>query len=199
MRFPAEKMIMSKKHHHSTAASSAEEIAAAQEAEDAAPEIQQEPAPEQPDYYEKYVRLSADFENFRKRTEREKAAFLSYGKKEFVEKLLPAYEVLLREQKKMQKDEADETCAAQTKSLRDGLNMVLGEFAKAFRSEGVEKMDVVGKPYDPQTAEAIAVIPAGAGQDGIVLEEVQMGFSMDGKVLRPARVVVGKAQEEVQN
>ena len=61
-----------------------------------AAEVENKPAEEQPDYYEKYVRLSADFENFRRRTEREKAAFLAYGKKDFVEKLLPAYEVLLR-------------------------------------------------------------------------------------------------------
>lgn len=156
--------------------------------------VQEAPAADQPDYYEKYVRLSADFDNFRKRTEREKAALLAYGKKDFVEKLLPAYEVLLREQKKMQKQ--PQGAGAQTKSLLDGLNMVLGEMSKAFESEGVKKMDVVDKPYDPQTAEAIAVIPAKAEQDGMVLEEVQMGFMMDGKVLRPARVVVGKAQEE---
>ena len=56
---------------------------------DQEPEIEVKPAEEQPDYYEKYVRLSADFENFRRRTEREKAAFLAYGKKDFVEKLLP--------------------------------------------------------------------------------------------------------------
>ena len=191
---------MSKKHHHTHAQEVAEEIpaqAAEETAEVAAEETAESAQVQQPDYYEKYVRLSADFENFRKRTEREKAAFLAYGKKDFVEKLLPAYEVLLREQKKMQQAPAQDAGTAQTKSLREGLNMVLGEFAKAFESEGIKKMDVVGKPYDPQTAEVIAVIPAKEEQDGIVLEEVQMGFYMDGKVLRPARVVVGKMQEAV--
>ena len=182
---------MSKKHHHHE---EGQEVVEEQLQEEKPQEIaSQEPAPEQPDYYEKYVRLSADFENFRKRTEREKAAFLAYGKKDFVEKLLPAYEVLLRQEKNLEKDakKADE-------SLVGGIKMVLGELKKAFESEGVKKMDVVGKPYDPQTAEAIAVIPAKPEQDGLVLEEVQMGFMMDDKVLRPARVVVGKAQEEVQ-
>lgn len=169
------------------------------------PEIQagadQEPRqeaaqPAQPDYYDKYVRLSADFENFRKRTEREKAAFLAYGKKDFVEKLLPAYEVLLRQQAKMDKEEPSEQCAAEMKSFRDGMKMVLGELDKAFKAEGVEKMDVLDKPYDPMTQEAIATLPSSSKQDGMVLEEVQMGFMMDGKVLRPARVVVGKAGEE---
>ncbi len=187
---------MSKKHHHHT-----DGLTEQEEQElpvDAQPQTpQEEPAP-QPDYYEKYVRLSADFENFRKRTEREKAALLAYGKKDFVEKLLPAYEVMLRQQAQMQKEESDEKCSAQVQSLRAGLNMVLGELKKAFTAERIEKLDVVGKPYDPQTSEAIALIPAPADQDGQVLEEVQMGFSMEGKILRPARVVVGKAEEEAK-
>ncbi len=187
---------MSKKHHHHT-----DGLTEQEEQElpvDAQPQTpQEEPAP-QPDYYEKYVRLSADFENFRKRTEREKAALLAYGKKDFVEKLLPAYEVMLRQQAQMQKEEADEKCSAQVQSLCAGLNMVLGELKKAFTAERIEKLDVVGKPYDPQTSEAIALIPAPADQDGQVLEEVQMGFSMEGKILRPARVVVGKAEEEAK-
>ena len=178
---------MSKKHRHAAQEVPQEEVV--QEEETAL----EQPAEQEPDYYEKYVRLSADFENFRKRTEREKAAFLAYGKKDFVEKLLPAYEVLLRQEKNLEK----ETEKADT-SLVGGIKMVLGELKKAFESEGVKKMDVVGKPYDPQTAEAIAVIPASPEQDGIVLEEMQMGFTMNDKVLRPARVVVGKAQQEAQ-
>ena len=179
---------MSKKHHHQEP----QEEVAQEEIEEQPQEVAEEKsAEEQPDYYEKYVRLSADFENFRKRTEREKAAFLAYGKKDFVEKLLPAYEVLLRQEKNL-----DKTDAQSTENLVGGIKMVLGELTKAFKNEGVEKMDVVGKPYDPQIAEAIAIIPASPEQDGVVLEEVQMGFMMDGKVLRPARVVVGKTQEE---
>ena len=165
---------------------------------DQEPQTENNPAeaPAQPDYYEKYVRLSADFENFRRRTEREKAALLAYGKKDFVEKLLPAYEVLLRQQAKMQKQTISQECAEEMKNLSGGIQMVLGELDKAFKSEGIEKMDVVDTPYDPMTQECIATIPSSAKQDGMVLEEVQMGFMMDGKVLRPARVVVGKAGEE---
>ncbi len=179
---------MSKKHHHEEK----QEEVLEEPLQDAAEEPEESTATDEPDYYEKYVRLSADFDNFRKRTEREKAALLAYGKKDFVEKLLPAYEVLLRQQANLEKAEgADE-------NIVGGIKMVLGELNKAFKSEGVEKMEVIGKPYDPQTAEAIAVIPASAEQDGQVLEEVQMGFIMDGKVLRPARVVVGKGPEETE-
>jgi len=159
-------------------------------------ETQATPAEDQPDYYEKYVRLSADFENFRRRTEREKAAFLAYGKKDFVEKLLPAYEVLLRQQAQMEKQTVSDECAAEVKSLLGGIKMVLGELDKAFKAEGIEKMDVIDTPYDPMKEECIATIPSSSKQDGMVLEEVQMGFMMDGKVLRPAREVEGKAGEE---
>ena len=98
----------------------------------------------------------------------------------------------------MQKETADKKLSGEMKSLLDGLNMVLGEMDKAFKAEGIQRLDCVGKPYDAQTAEAIAVIPAKPEQDGVVLEEVQMGFMMDGKILRPARVVVGKAEEEAK-
>ncbi len=175
------------KHHHQQH----QEEVLEEEVQETAPEPEETPAADEPDYYEKYVRLSADFDNFRKRTEREKAALLAYGKKDFVEKLLPAYEVLLRQEANL----ANTTQKAD-QNIVGGIKMVLGELNKAFKSEGIEKMEVVGKAYDPQVAEAIAVIPAKAEQDGLVLEEVQMGFMMDGKVLRPARVVVGKGPAE---
>lgn len=188
---------MSKKHHQH-AAEEAQETAQPEtaEAEVTAEASAQPEQPAQPDYYERFVRLSADFENYRKRTEREKVSFLAYGKKQFAEKLLPAYEVMLRQRAKMEKEKPSGECEGELKSLRDGMNMLVGELEKAFKAEGVEHIDVLDKPYDPQTAEAIAMIPSSAEQDGFVLEEVQMGFTMDGQVLRPARVVVGKSGEE---
>ena len=158
---------------------------------------QETPAAEQkPDYYDRYVRLSADFENFRKRTEREKAALIEYGKKDFAQKLLPAYEVMLREREKMEKDEAAHQCEGEAKSLRDGMRLILGELEKIFKAEGIVRMDVKNKPYDPDTQEVVAMIPAKPELAGLVIDEVQMGFLMDGKVLRPARVGVG--QESAQ-
>ena len=158
---------------------------------------QENPAPaEHPDYYDKFVRLSADFENFRKRTEREKASFLAYGKKEFAEKLLPSYEVLLRQLVEMDKKEEEGQMSAELKAVKTGLKMVFGEMEKAFKAEGIEHMDVLDKPYDPATQEVVAMIPSSGDQDGLVLQEVQMGFTMDGKVLRPARVIVGQHAED---
>lgn len=143
------------------------------------------------DYYEQFVRLSADFENFRKRTEREKAAFISYGKKALAEKLLPSYEILLKQAGQLSKEGK-----AELKNIVSGIQMILGEMEKAFHSEGIEKMDVLNKPYDPTTQEVVAMVPTDKEKDGLVVQEVQMGFMLDGKVLRPARVMVGQHTEK---
>lgn len=193
---------MSKKHQHKHggAEEAAEELDEKDLPEVSEPEIEVQPEDEsvqekKPDYYEQLVRLSADFDNYRKRTEREKASFLAYGKKQFAEKLLPAYEVLLRQRAELAKEEDKGECTASLKAVKDGLNMVFTELEKAFKAEGIERMDVLDKPYDPATQEVVAMIPSSEDQDGLVLQEVQMGFMMDGKVLRPARVIVGQHAE----
>ena len=193
---------MSKKHQHKHGAPEAagQELDERELPEVYEPEIEVKPedepaAEKKPDYYEQLVRLSADFDNYRKRTEREKAAFLAYGKKEFAEKLLPAYEVLLRQRAELAKDQDAGECSASLKAVKDGLNMVFAELEKAFKAEGIEHMDVLDKPYDPAAQEVVAMIPSSEDQDGLVLQEVQMGFTIDGKVLRPARVIVGQHAE----
>lgn len=191
------------KHGAEAAAEEKDEERDLPEVEEAQAQAQpQEPEPEEAPakdeknkYYDQLVRLSADFENYRKRTEREKASFLAYGKKQFAEKLLPAYEVLLRQREELAKKQNNEECSASLKAVKDGLNMVFTELEKAFKAEGIEHMDVLDKPYDPATQEVVAMIPSSEAQDGMVLQEVQMGFTMDGKVLRPARVIVGQHAE----
>ena len=182
---------MSKKKHEKEVLEEVEQGSTDETAEPA-----QETQEQTPNYYEQYVRLSADFENFRKRTEREKAALLAYGKKEFVLKMLPMYEVLLRQQKNLQPVK-EEKVSPEIKSLQDGMRMILTELDKAFKAEGIVKMDVLKKPYDPATEEVIATVPSSAEDDGLVVDEIQMGFMMDGQVLRPARVVVGQHTEEI--
>ena len=169
----------------------AEEQLAEEQAQEAACEKETAPAQtEEPDYRDQYVRLYAEFDNYRKRTEREKAALIAYGKKDFALKMLPMYEVLLRQQKSLQDKEQD------PKALQDGMRMILSELNKAFSAEGIQKMDVLDKPYNPGTQEVVATIPAPADKDGLVIDEVKMGFMMQGQVLRPASVVVGQAKEE---
>ena len=182
---------MSKKHHKHTD-EACEQTMPHEQAEAVETVTEENVQPAQPDYREQYVRLYAEFENFRKRTEREKASFLSYGKKQLAEKLLPSYEILLHQAEKWSKQKAD----GETKSILEGVNLILAEMQKAFASEGIVRMDVINKPYDPTTEEAVGMIPVPAEQDGLVIQEVQMGFMLDGNVLRPARVLVGQHTEE---
>ena len=174
-----------------------EELAEEQPTQEQAEEAVCENAPEEPaktdepNYRDQYVRLYAEFDNFRKRTEREKAALIAYGKKDFALKMLPMYEVLLRQQKNLQENKEQDP-----KALQDGMRMILTELNKAFSAEGIQKMDVLDKPYNPETQEVVATIPAPADKDGLVIDEVKMGFMMQGQVLRPASVVVGQAKEE---
>ena len=171
-----------------------EEQLAEEQAEETACETEPEESPaktEEPNYRDQYVRLYAEFDNYRKRTEREKAALIAYGKKDFALKMLPMYEVLLRQQKLLQDGKEQDPNA-----LQDGMRMILSELNKAFSAEGIQKMDVLDKPYNPDTQEVVASIPAPADKDGLVIDEVKMGFMMNGQVLRPASVVVGQAKEE---
>ena len=177
-----------KKHNPGYEELAEEQLAEEQAEETACEEAVPEPTPE-PDYRDQYVRLYAEFDNYRKRTEREKAALIAYGKKDFALKMLPMYEVLLRQQKTLQDQEQD------PKALQDGMRMILTELSKAFMAEGIQQMDVLNKPYDPATQEVVATIPAPADKDGLVIDEVKMGFMMQGQVLRPAGVVVGQAKE----
>ena len=180
------------KKHQTEYEELAEEQAAEEQAEEMACKTEEIPAePQEPDYRDQYVRLYAEFDNYRKRTEREKAALIAYGKKDFALKMLPMYEVLLRQQKELQDNKTQDPTA-----LQAGMRMILTELDKAFHAEGIQKMDVLNKPYDPATQEVVAMIPAPADKDGLVLDEVKMGFMMNGQVLRPANVVVGQAKEE---
>lgn len=190
---------MSKKHKHAEQSAELDERDRTQEQAPQTQEALQEEVPSEEkksDYYDQLVRLSADFDNYRKRTEREKASYLAYGKKQFAEKLLPSYEVLLRQYAKMEEADGKQAAGGELQSVKDGMRLIVAEMEKAFRSEGIERMDVLNKPYDPASQEAVAMVPCAAEQDGLVLQEVQMGFLMDGKVLRPARVIVGRHAED---
>lgn len=152
----------------------------------------QSPA-EQPDYYDQLLRLKADFENYRKRTEREKAELINYGAAGTIAQFLPLYDTMLKAKEQIKKHKDGDA-----KVLKDGLEMVFKEMGKVFEAAGVKPMDVMGKPFDPMEQEVLTTLPCEPAQDNHVVEEVQKGFTLNGKVLRPARVCVGKAPEETE-
>ena len=162
------------------------------QAETAAAEnpAQGEAPPAKEDYFDQLLRLQADFENYRKRTEREKPMFIQFGKGEVIKKLLPLYDTLLKARAEVNKKETD------TQHIKQGLNMIFEEFEKFFKSEGVEMVDCKGKPYDPMTQEVVTTMPCEPEKEGLVTEEICKGVKHCGQTLRPAQVIVGKKKEE---
>jgi len=148
-----------------------------------------------PDYYTQLLCLKADFENYRKRIEKERPEFVKFGKAEILLRLLPLYDLLVQAHLhvvKLQTQGKDEP--GQTQEIVKGLEMIFKEFNKVFEGEGIRPMEVVGKPYDPMASEIIGIDEGDAENDGLVTAEFQKGFYYGSKVLRPAKVKIAKAK-----
>jgi len=140
------------------------------------------------DYYNQLLRLQADFENYRKRLEKEKPELIKWGKAEILLKLLPLYDMLLSAHAHIntarENGGGDETLK--------GLEMIFKEFSKVFEAEGLRAMEPVGKPYDPMASEILGLVEGNEENDGLVVEELQKGFYYGEKILRPARVKIAR-------
>ena len=140
-------------------------------------------------YLDQLLRLQADFENYRKRTEKEKPLLISFGKAEVLKSLLPMYDNLLKAKGEFNKEGAD------LKHLKHGLSMILEEVEKSFKAQGLKVLDGVGKPYNPMTQEVVTTVPSPSKDDGKVLQELVKAVELDGKIIRPAQVVVCKCAD----
>ena len=132
--------------------------------------------------YNKFLYAMADFENYKKRIERQLGDIALAGKKSVLTKILPVLDNLERA---VSFEDSD--------GLRDGLQATLRMFETALAGEGVKGVSLKGMPFDPRLAEAIATQPAPEGVDeGTVLDEAHKAYTMGDEVLRPAQVVVAK-------
>jgi molecular chaperone GrpE len=140
------------------------------------------------DYFCQLQRLQADFENYRKRVEKERPGLINYGKAEILLKLLPLYDLLLAAHAHINgaKEEAG------SEDVLKGLEMIFKEFTKVFEAEGIRPMEPVGKPYDPMASEILGVEDGTEENDGLVTAELQKGFWYGDKILRPARVKIAR-------
>ena len=142
---------------------------------------------------ERIVRLTADFDNFRKRAQREKDEARQFANQGLLEKLLPVldnFEMALTAVK-----DADP-------SVRDGVQMILDQLLGVLKESGVEPVDAMGQPFDPNLHEALSQEETTEVEEGTVVQQVQRGYKLNDRLVRPARVVVAKAPgaaEEAQN
>ena len=135
---------------------------------------------------DKYLRLSAEFDNFRKRTMKEKAELIKNGGEKAINAVLPVLDDLERALQNMEKTE-------DVKAIYDGVNLIYQKFLKNLHQEGLEKREPVGADFDTDYHEAIALVPAQSEeQKGKVLDCVQTGYKLNDKVIRHAKVVVGQ-------
>mgnify|MGYP001563967123 CR=1 FL=1 len=134
------------------------------------------------DLLDNLQRVAAEFDNYRKRTERDQRENVERASQRVIESLLPTLDSL---------DAAlaiEATTEAETKML-EGVRGTETLLLDAMRSEGCERIDAVGTPFDPALHEAVQVIP-GEG-DQVVEQELRKGYVMRGRVIRPSLVVVG--------
>ena len=142
-------------------------------------------AAEVAEWKDKYMRLQAEFDNYRKRTLREKMELVETGGKEVLLAMLPV------------KDDVERAVAAMFKtedleSVRQGVQLIAQKFTEALKQRGVTQIEVVGQPFDEEVAEAVARFAAGEEQKGLVIDCVQTGYRLGERVLRFAKVVVGE-------
>lgn len=138
------------------------------------------------DYKDKYLRLSAEFDNYRKRTMKEKAELIKNGGEKAISAILPILDDLERALQNMQK-------ADDVKAMYEGIDLIHQKFLKNLGHEGLEKMNPLGEAFDTDFHEAIALVPAPEeAQKGKVLDCVQTGYKLNDKVIRHAKVVVAQ-------
>lgn len=130
---------------------------------------------------QQFLRLSADFDNFRRRVERDREELRASVARELLVGLLPAYDNLERALRAMP--------AEVEPGLKKGLEMTRKSFVDGLAAQGVERVATTGHPFDPVIHEAIQSVPA-SEPEGTVLDEFQAGFRWRGRVLRAALVKV---------
>ncbi len=133
------------------------------------------------------LRQAAEFDNYRKRTLKEKAELIKNGGEKAITAILPIIDDLERALQNM-KSENEEVAA-----LRDGVELIYNKFLKTLQQEGLEKMETHEADFNTDFHEAIALVPAPTDElKGKILDCVQTGYQLNDKVIRHAKVVVGQ-------
>ena len=191
---PKEKKVKEEELNVEETLNNAEEQPQDEQAENAVPmtheeelekelETAQETVEEQKD---KYLRLSAEFDNYRKRTMKEKAELILNGGEKSLSSILPVVDDFERAIKTME-------TATDVQAVKEGVELIYNKFMATLAQNGVKVIETKDQPLNTDYHEAIAVIPAPSeAQKGKILDCVQTGYTLNDKVLRHAKVVVGE-------
>ena len=138
------------------------------------------------DLKDKWLRSVAEFENYRKRTLKERAELILNGGEKFITSILPVLDDMERAIENGSKTDDPEV-------LREGMTLIYQKFMKTLETQGVSKIDTVDADFDTDVHEALAMVP-GMGDDkkGKVIDCLQQGYKLNDKVIRHAKVAVGQ-------
>lgn len=137
------------------------------------------------EWQDKYLRLQAEFDNFRKRTLREKMELVQSGSAECVKNFLPLMDDLQRALEAIEKSNDLE-------ALREGVKLIAQKFRETLKKQNVKEIEALGLELDTDHHEAVARFDAGKEKKGKIVDVVQPGYKIGDKVLRFAKVVVGE-------
>jgi len=138
------------------------------------------------DSKEKYLRLFAEFDNYKKREAKEKRELIKTAGQDIVRDLLPVLDDIQRANKTLESDNNLETYAG-------GAKLIFDKFQRALQQKGLKPIESIGKPFDVEFHEAIAEIPVAETEEkGKIVDEVESGYTLNDAIIRYAKVVVGK-------
>ncbi|MCU0455091.1 MAG: nucleotide exchange factor GrpE [Bacteroidales bacterium] len=150
--------------------------------------VKEEMSPEEKlaEMQDKYLRLSAEFDNYRKRTLREKMDLVKYASEDILVKILPVMDDFERAIATM---DNSTDCG----SIKSGIELIYGKFTEFLRQNGIKEIESLGKPFDVDLHDAVAKAPAmeETGK-GMIIDVVKKGYYLQEKVIRHAQVVVGE-------
>ena len=135
---------------------------------------------------DKHLRLSAEFDNYRKRTLKEKAELIKNGAEKTLTAILPILDDFERALKNLEASE-------ETKAMYEGVELIFNKFNKVLNQEGLQVIETKDKEFDTDFCEAIALVPGPSEEmKGKILDCVQTGYMLNDKVIRHAKVVVAQ-------
>lgn len=133
-----------------------------------------------------YLRLHAEFDNFRKRTLKEKTELLRSGSERVLGGILPVVDDFERALQNLQS-------SSDAEAIKEGIDLIYNKFLSFLGKNGVQAMETNGQPFDAEQHEAITMIPAPSEEmKNIIIDTVEKGYTLDGKVMRFPKVVVGQ-------
>lgn len=133
---------------------------------------------------DQYLRLYAEFDNYKKRTLKEKAELIQTAGKNVLEQMLPLIDDVERAMVSVQK-------ADSVDGVKEGIDLIYNKFVKFLDSNNVKEIETVGLPFNTDFHEAVAQVPMGEDKKGVVIDCTQKGYIMGEKVVRFAKVVIG--------